>query len=463
MTGTMRKNHRFIKLFVILATIPILLLAYEYGPNPGYTGAPGDNKTGCIASGCHQGTPNSGTGSVKISLPNGVTTYTPGGPAIPITILITDAKMRSYGFQLTARSGSTNTTQAGDFTTLELNSAACTASSQTCPTQVLCADGSMKANGATCPSQFPIEDIEHTAAGWSNSISSKGSYSYTFTWTPPATAVGNVTMYIAANCGTGTASVTPTDVYMNSFGAATPLVLTPAATGPSITNVQDAASFRTPIVPGAWVAISGQGMSGTTRTWQTSDFNNGNNLPTSLSGVSVNFGTLPAAVYYISPVQINVQAPSGISGTVPVTVTNNGVTTASFNATVSQNAPSLFVYPSGSNTFPAAIHVNGTLIGDGTVAGSTKVSSGETIVLYVNGIAPSPSGVIIGSAISYSGGVTVNVGSGTGTVSFVGLVAAGEYQINVTLPTGLAPGNYPITVQTAGQSSQTGVVIPVGP
>ena len=44
-------------------------------------------------------------------------------------------------------------------------------------------------------------------------------------------------------------------------------------------------------------------------------------LPTSLDGVSVNVGSKPAYVYFISPTQINVQAPDVGTGPVPVTVT----------------------------------------------------------------------------------------------------------------------------------------------
>jgi uncharacterized protein (TIGR03437 family) len=57
--------------------------------------------------------------------------------------------------------------------------------------------------------------------------------------------------------------------------------------------------------------------------------------------------------------------------------------------------------------------------------------------------------------------VTVTIGGQNAAVGFAGLVASGEFQINVTVP-GLAPGEYPVTVQVAGQSSQSGVVIPIG-
>ena len=234
--------------------------------------------------------------------------------------------------------------------------------------------------------------------------------------------------------------------------------------GPAVTNVLDAESSRATIVPGEWVAIYGANFAGTTRTWAQADFDaaGAGNLPTNLSGVGVQFNGLPAAVYFISPGQLDVQAPAGISGTVPVTVTNNGTAGTPFNVTVVQNAPSLFYYPAGSNLYPAAVHLDGTLIGDPAVTSTaTKVRAGETIILFVNGIAPSPSGVIVGGAISYSSPITVTVGTATATPSFTGLVAAGEYQINVAVPSGLTTGNYPITVTTQGQTSPSNIILPV--
>src|ERR1700722_13220821 len=86
---------------VALAIIPPVLYSYEYGPDPGYTGAPGDNATGCSASGCHVGTPNTAGGSVTITSSGG-TTYTPGGAAQQITVTVTDPAQKKYGFELTA-------------------------------------------------------------------------------------------------------------------------------------------------------------------------------------------------------------------------------------------------------------------------------------------------------------------------------------------------------------------------
>jgi hypothetical protein len=181
----------------MLGAAPLILHGYEYGPDPGYTNAPGDNKTSCIASGCHSGTVNSGPGNVKIVLPSGNTgTYTPG-QSMQLLIQITDATKAAYGFEMTARMGGANTTQAGEFSTIDPN------------TQVLCADGTPKANGNTCSAAFPVEYIEHTVAGYTASLKKTPVFTYTMNWTPPATASGNVTLYVAANAGIGNPPFTP--------------------------------------------------------------------------------------------------------------------------------------------------------------------------------------------------------------------------------------------------------------
>src|SRR5579862_3444942 len=144
----------YAKIATVMAVIPVLVYAYEFGPDPGYTAAPGDNQTACVSSGCHTGSVNSGTGNVKILLPSGNTgTYLPG-QAMQILVQVTDASKAAYGFQISARMGASNNAQAGDFTTTDAN------------TQVLCADGSSKANGKICSATFPIEYMEHTLTGY---------------------------------------------------------------------------------------------------------------------------------------------------------------------------------------------------------------------------------------------------------------------------------------------------------
>jgi uncharacterized protein (TIGR03437 family) len=235
-----------------------------------------------------------------------------------------------------------------------------------------------------------------------------------------------------------------------------------AVTGPVITAVVDGASFRPGIVAGSWVTIQGANLSGTTRIWGDADFNSGNLLPKNLSGVEVKMNGLPAAVYYISPTQLNVQAPAPLSGSVTVQVTYDGVSSNTMTATAVSNAPALFAYSAGGKTYPAAVYLNGQIVGD-PVSGGTAVSkarSGDRILLFGTGLATSQAGTIVAAPVVVPSAVSVTVGSAPAVVEFAGLVASGEFQINIVMPN-LPAGEYPVVVQVAGQSSQSGVVIPV--
>src|SRR5580693_3337284 len=102
------------KSIVVMAALPILLWAYEFGPDPGYAGVPGENGGAtCATSGCHLGTANNpaNKGNVSVNFPNGAT-YIPSVPQI-LTVTISDAAQKAAGFELTARVAATPSTMAG--------------------------------------------------------------------------------------------------------------------------------------------------------------------------------------------------------------------------------------------------------------------------------------------------------------------------------------------------------------
>jgi uncharacterized protein (TIGR03437 family) len=236
-----------------------------------------------------------------------------------------------------------------------------------------------------------------------------------------------------------------------------------ASAAPTITSVSDNNVTRASIVGGSWISIFGANLSGTTRIWADPDFTNGNKLPTTLDGVSVKVNGVPAAVYYISPTQVNVQAPNPISGSVAVQVSYNGAASNTINVNAVSNAPTLFSYSLGGTTFPSALFANSYIIvGDPALAGSivAKPHSGDFIQLYVNGLGTSTAGTTLSDVVNFNGNVTVTIGGQNAPVQFAGLVAPGEFQINVQVPN-LSPGLYPVIVTAAGQASQSGVMVPI--
>ncbi len=248
-------------------------------------------------------------------------TYTPGvTQQLSVTIQDPATSQQAYGFQLTARLASDASTMAGSFAYLDNYTLLMCSQPNLQNFRGLCNTPGIQGcslSGTTCPSTMTLQYIEHSYTGYLNSLQPphNGSYTYNFNWTPPATDVGNVTIYVAGNAGVGGApNVMGDHIYTNKY------TLTPA-TGTTIGI--DYAAFpttrvgRPEVVPEGWVSIYGSDFTspGFTDNWSNAIVNG--RLPASLDGVSVSMGGKPAYIYYISPTQINVQAPDGGAGPFP--------------------------------------------------------------------------------------------------------------------------------------------------
>ena len=211
------------------------------------------------------------------------------------------------------------------------------------------------------------------------------------------------------------------------------------------------------LVPGSWAQVKGTNLSNTTRIWAASDFSGlGSNLPTNLSGVQVMVNNLPAAVYYISPTQVNFQVPTGVAGTATVEVINNSVASNSLTASAATNSPAIFPNILNGTNYPAGVfYSDGLYVGDPSIGSAFRnARPGDIIELYATGLVPTPGGVV--PSFQTISGVTVTIGSTTVPATAAGLVAVGEFQINFTVPqqfASLAAGTYPISIQVNGVSS----------
>jgi uncharacterized protein (TIGR03437 family) len=207
------------------------------------------------------------------------------------------------------------------------------------------------------------------------------------------------------------------------------------------------------LVSGSWAQVQGFNLSSTTRKWQASDFTGlGDNLPTNLDGSQVKVNGVPAAIYYISSDQINLQVPVGISGTASVqVVASNGSSNIATGSAVS-NSPGIFPIVENGVVYPATVfNSDGRLVGASSIGPAFRPARpGEHVQLYATGLAPSPAGVIVG--VQYLSGAAVAIGTITIQADATALVAPGEFQINFTVPQ-LADGNYPISIQIDGASS----------
>jgi uncharacterized protein (TIGR03437 family) len=214
-----------------------------------------------------------------------------------------------------------------------------------------------------------------------------------------------------------------------------------------------------------WVYIRGANLSpaGDSRQWQASDFN-GDQMPTSMDGVSVKMNGASAYIYYISPGQLNVLTPPNLApGIVQVQVTANGQTSATSFVQSQALSASFFVF---DGTHVVGTHLNGTDIGPTTLyAGlTTPAHPGEEVVLYANGFGPTSDAVVAGLK-SQSGSLpalpVVTIGGVQANVIFAGLVGPGLYQFNVYVPASTPTGDIPMTATFNGTSTQSGVVITV--
>ena len=234
---------------------------------------------------------------------------------------------------------------------------------------------------------------------------------------------------------------------------------------PVIGLVANAEGEAAVIAPNTWVEIKGLNLApaGANRTWQASDFVNGQ-MPTLLDGVSATVNGKSAYVYYVSPTQVNILTPpDAMAGPVSVVLTNNGTVSAAYTAQAQAASPSFFVFD-GTNV--AATHAGGSLLGPATLypGSTTPAKPGEIVVLYANGFGATSTPVVSGSS-AQSGTLpalpVVTIGGVSAMVQFAGLVAPGEFQFNVVVPATLADGNQPIAAAYNGLKTQPGTLIAV--
>lgn len=448
----------------LAAMVPMLLFAFASGPDPGYSGAPPDNNPfACASAGCHTGSTKGGPinaagGSVSATFSSG-TTYTPG-QAVTITVNVSDPANTWHGFQMTARLDSDPTKQVGRFSYTSGSGVF-----------VLCQNNSPRSSSGNCPTNAPVEFIEHTQPSQSK---------WTFVWTPPATNQGTVHFYLAGNAVNLNNQADPGDhVYTASYVLQPPPVC--ALSLPVITKVQSARGFGglSSFAGGSYLEITGSNLAVNTREWLGPDFD-GNNAPTSLDGTSVSVRGKPGFVSYISSKQVNVQAPADTAtGPVAITVTNCSGTSAPATLTRSSTAPGLLAPPVDLNpyftdngkqymvaTFGAQYlfvgNANAKAVTDGIANLFVPAKPGDSIWFYAIGFgdttpAMTPGVIATGQEALPDGFVTVKFGSTPATITHASLYPTfiGLYFFIVTVPN-VPDGDYQINVTVGGQPLQQG-------
>jgi uncharacterized protein (TIGR03437 family) len=311
--------------------------------------------------------------------------------------------------------------------------------------------------------------INNTGGGvisWTATATSAGNWLQV----TPASGSGNGSVQVSAVAGsmpvgsyTGTVTITASGA---ANSPATIQVTFQIIQIPVLTTVVQGASFQPGIVPGSWVTITGANFTTITDTWDKFVVNG--NLPPSLDGVSVSIGGKAAYIYFISPNQINAQAPNVAPGTVPVTVTNGNGTSAVTTATIVAANPAFFLW---SSKYAVATRQDYSLAAaPGTIPGLQTVAAkpGDVLILWATGLGATtpavPAGIQTpGDQLYSTAPVTVTIGAAQAQVYGSALAPglAGLYQVAIQVPAGMANGDYAIKMAIAGVSSPNSVFLSV--
>ena len=273
-------------------------------------------------------------------------------------------------------------------------------------------------------------------------------------------ASGSTTQFVTVSvnpanlaAGTYSANVTLTASGVTNSPLVVPVTLTVTSTGPQFTSaaVVNAASLLAgPIAPGSLFTIFGTNLANTQLLAP------GPGLQTSLGGASLSLGGISAPLQFISPGQINAQAPFETPlGQQALVLTVNGISTTA-QVTVAVAAPGIFQVSGRGAILNQDSSLNGT--GNPALAGSVVqvFFTGQGLV--------SPSGTTGAPASSTTlsltnATTTATIGTQPANVIFSGLAPGlvGLGQANVLVP-GLPTNDYPLVLTVNGVSSNSGLV-----
>lgn len=232
-----------------------------------------------------------------------------------------------------------------------------------------------------------------------------------------------------------------------------------------VVNAASSAPFTAFLSPGEFLTLYGSGLASTTSS-ATIPF------PNNLSGVQVLINQVAAPIYYVSPTQISVIVPyiTTPQTVAQIQVINNGANSNVVTNFTGETSAGIFTNnPVGGIGYAAAERPDGSVISD-----SNPALVGETEALYLAGMGAVSPSVSDGTAapsttLAYtsaqpqiylydSAGNTAQA-----TVTFSGLAPgfAGLYQINFTVPTGLAAGDASIEVYSGSDSDTLEALFPL--
>jgi len=289
--------------------------------------------------------------------------------------------------------------------------------------------------GVTGQLYFTIQNTGGGMMGWTaavNYLSGSG-------WLAldSAQGVNNTSVRVYANPANLAPATYQASIVVNAGAAGTAsvpvtFVVTPAATtvtvpvptakaGPAVTNVLNAASFApVPVVPGSLTTVMGTAFTG--------------------KNVSATFNAIPATIFFSNDTQINLLVPADLgsvaSSQLVVTVDGSSSTAAAV-----QVAP-----------FEPAIFPNALLNQDGTLNSAANAAHIGSVVYF------------FATGLSGTGQISVHIGNQEIDALYYAGPAPGlpgVQQVNLVIPTSLAPGTANLYVCGSSNSSNAATVCSV--
>ncbi len=267
------------------------------------------------------------------------------------------------------------------------------------------------------------------------------------------TATQNITVSVDPSnliVGMHSASLTITATGVTNSPLIVPVTLDVTAIEPALTAVVNGASFVTgSIAPGSLFTIFGSDLAPSQVTAT------GPGLPPTLNSVSITIGGIPAAVQFVSPSQINAQAPFNVAvGQQPLVLTFNGGS-VTMPVTIASTAPGIFL----ENGRGAILNQDYSLntpqnpATAGTVVQVFFTGQGSVTPALGTG-APAPLTLATTNATT-----TSTIGPAPAMLVFSGLAPGivGLGQANVMVPN-LATDDYPLVLTVNGVASNSGTV-----
>ncbi|MBZ5603050.1 MAG: hypothetical protein LAO79_12150 [Acidobacteriia bacterium] len=235
------------------------------------------------------------------------------------------------------------------------------------------------------------------------------------------------------------------------------------APAPVVVAVVNSASFvqNSPLSPGSVISLGGTNLSNGTAQAQSIP------LGTTLAGASVVMGSYILPMYYSSTGLINAVAPQQITVNTShqIVVTHGTTISVPVSVDIGPADPAIFPYPlPGDPPAQGAIvnPVNYVVAQPGT-----PVAAGDPLAIFCTGLGAVDQPVADGDGAPVSplartvGNPTVSIGGQNAPVFFSGLTpgSVGLYQINVTVPAGITPGNQvPVTITMNGRTSPAATI-----